>query len=135
MIPRTTTGSTLTAMAAALLLTACAGASYDRPSEAHGQSPVQVEVTNNNWLDMTVYAVRGSMRVRLGTVTTGERERFKLPRSVNVAAGELSLLADPIGSGQKYQSQPLIVEPGARVTWSLENQLALSSFSVQSMRR
>ncbi|MBW3534699.1 MAG: hypothetical protein KY453_05700 [Gemmatimonadetes bacterium] len=95
---------------------------------------VQVEVTNNNWMDMTVHAVRGGTRVRLGTVTTGSSQRFDLPRSLNARAGDLHLVADPIGSQRMHQSRPIMVEPGGLVRWSLENHLALSSFSV-AMRR
>ena len=128
------TRGTLAALAAATLLTACGTARYEAPpSNAYDRS-VQVEVTNNNWMDMTVYAMRGSMRVRLGTVTTGSVERFDLPRSVNVQSGELRLVADPIGSQREYSSHPIVVEPGARITWSLENHLALSSFSVRARR-
>lgn len=129
-----TTRPCLAVLAAATLLTGCSSARYASYGGAGGDRPIEVEVTNNNWMDMTVYAMRGSARFRLGTVTTGETRRFDLPRVMNVNAGEMRLMADPVGSQREYQSQPVIVEPGTRVRWSLENHLALSSFSVMSMR-
>lgn len=127
---------TLAILAAATLLTACSSARYATPSErGDADRTVEVEVTNNNWLDMTVHAVSGGTRVRLGTVTTGTRQRFDLPRILNVRSTELRLSADPVGSTRTYHSRPILVEPGSRVQWSLENHLALSSFSVVSLRR
>jgi len=40
------------------------------------QQTLQLEVTNHNWMDVTVYAVTSSQRVRMGTVTSGRTERF-----------------------------------------------------------
>lgn len=120
------------ALAASTLLTACSSARYASPSHSAYDDTVQVEVTNHNWMDMNVYALRGGTRIRLGTVTTGTTQRFKLPSVLNVHVGDLRLMADPIGSGQQFHSDPILVEPGTRLRWSLENQLALSSFMVVS---
>ncbi len=127
------TRATLTAIAASVLLSACAtaGATYRAPHGANReQDQVQVAVTNNNWMDMDVYALRGSARQFLGTVTSMTSRLFTVPKALNVTNSDLRLMADPIGSPSQYVSDPIIVEPGSRIVWSLENQLTLSSYRV-----
>jgi len=59
----------------ALLTSACSSATYPTGDSAARQT-LQLEVTNHNWMDVTVYAVTSSQRVRMGTVTSGRTERF-----------------------------------------------------------
>ena len=120
-------------LAAMMALSACASpARY--PGEngtTEKERTVAVEVTNHNWMDVVVYAVSSAgNRVRLGSVTTGLDQRFKLPRSLNVMSGNFYLEARPVGSGEVYNSGPILANPGARVIWSIENQLGLSSYRV-----
>jgi hypothetical protein len=89
-----------------------------------------IEVQNNNWADIVVYAVRNGMRTRLGMVTSMTRERFALPASVFASTGDVQLLADPIGGGRPYLFPPVTVQQGQRVELRLENHLPLSSLSV-----
>src|SRR5690606_8283601 len=60
----------------------------------------QVEVTNQNWSDVVVYAVRLNQPVRLGMVTSMSVERFKLPRSTASSGDHIRLMISPIGSSQ-----------------------------------
>jgi hypothetical protein len=89
-----------------------------------------IEVQNNNWADIVVYAVRNGMRMRLGMVTSMSRERFSLPASVFASSGDVQLLADPIGGATPYLFPPVMVHQGQRVEVRLENHLPLSSVSV-----
>jgi hypothetical protein len=89
-----------------------------------------IEVQNNNWADIVVYAVRNGMRMRLGMVTSMGRERFPLPASVFASSGDVQLLADPIGGATPYLFPPVTVHQGQRVELRLENHLPLSSLSV-----
>jgi hypothetical protein len=41
------------------------------------------------------------------------------------------LMADPIGSTRVFTSPPLLIAPGQRAEWRLENSLALSSFWIR----
>src|SRR5512138_2876108 len=59
---------------------------------------ITISVSNSNPLDMTVYAVNQSMRIRLGTVSTASTQRFTLSLHQISPTGELQLLADPVGS-------------------------------------
>ena len=49
---------------------------------------------------------------------------------MNTLSGEFYLEARPIGSNEVYRSQSMVVTPGARVLWSVENELLLSSYRI-----
>ncbi len=122
------------AMAATITVgaVACSSAgTMDRPANAlAGEVEATVEVTNNNWADMVVYAQRNGVRVRLGTVTSMTTQAFDLPLPLLSGSGELFFVADPIGSDRAYRSPVVMVGRGQRVEFLLENNLALSSLSV-----
>lgn len=119
------------ALGLALAITGCASAAYDTPANAAtGDGAATVVVQNNNWSDMTVYALRNGVRMRLGMVVSMGAERFTLPRMLMSGAGEFRLIADPIGSSEAFRTPPLMVAPGQRVELTLQNSLALSTSSV-----
>ncbi len=89
-----------------------------------------VRVTNNNWSTMAVYVVRLGMRTRIGTVESMRTEVLRVPRPLVSAAGDIRLLADPIGSTNRYLTPIIQVSPGQRIDFKVENQLTLSSVSV-----
>lgn len=97
---------------------------------ADGDERVTVRVENHNWADVNVFAIRGGMRVRLGTVTTASTERFRLPSSFTMASNDLVLVADPIGSRFSYTSPPIMVMPGEQILWRVENNMNHSSLRV-----
>ena len=122
------------ALAVSLLLSACASNARYATEDYRDSGAIAVEVSNNNWMDVVVYAVSYGNRVRLGNVTTGLDQRFKLPTSMTVQAGSFHLEAHPVGSGEIYRSDPIMVSPGNRVIWSLENQLGLSSYRIAAAK-
>ena len=119
------------ALAAMTLLAACAQAPRYATGEAK-PAQVAVEVTNNNWMDVVIYAVSGGNRVRLGSVTTGMQQRFRIPMSLGATSGDFRLEAHPMGSAEVFASDRIVVQPGTRILWSLENQLGLSSYRLAS---
>jgi predicted acyl esterase len=93
---------------------------------------VTISVSNSNPLDMTVYAVNQSMRIRLGTVSTASTQRFTLQLHQISPTGELQLLADPVGSRRTYTSEPIHVFAGQAVEWVLQADLRQSSLTIRS---
>ena len=93
---------------------------------------ITIRVSNNNPLDMTVYAVNQSMRIRLGTVTTASTQRFEVSLHQVSPTGELQLLADPIGSRRTMRSESIHVSPGQVVEWILQVDLRQSSLTIRS---
>jgi hypothetical protein len=86
-------------------------------------------VTNNNWLDVGLYAVRGGSRERLGIVRSFETQAFELPPHFLAASG-LRLYVDLIGSRQSYQTDRIPVSPGQLIELVVQERLAQSHYSV-----
>lgn len=128
-------------LSAAVLGGACApaapgGAESLAPELGIGVSgaPPTVRVTNNNWSNMTVYAVRGSTRLRLGMVTSMATQVFRLPAALANGAGGVRLLADAIGGNEQFLTPAVQVSRGEEVKLEIHNQLQISSVSVWGQR-
>ena len=93
---------------------------------------ITIRVSNNNSLDINVYAVNQSMRIRLGTVTTASTQRFEVSLHQISPTGELQLLADPIGSRRTMRSEAIHVSAGQVVEWTLQADLRQSSLTIRS---
>jgi len=124
-------------LAALLLLTACAdtgGRPIATSREEPGPPPPasSVRATNHNWSLVIVYVLLDGRSVRLGQVETGRTLTFTLPASVQTAT-EVELLADPFTSNLEYRTGPLLIEPGAQIELVVENDLALSHASLESI--
>jgi predicted acyl esterase len=92
---------------------------------------ITISVSNNNPLDVTVYAVNQSMRVRLGTVNTATTQRFTVFLHQVSPTGDLQLLADPVGSRRTLTSETIHVSSGQAVEWVLQADLRQSSLSIR----
>ncbi len=109
-------------------------------SEERSETPAAVlerttvQVNNDNWHDITVYAIRSGYRRRLGTVTSFTSRVFTLPPAFLIHSGGLRLIADPIGSRGSHVSEPLFVNAGDVVEWRLRNNLGLSDVFVYRFR-
>jgi hypothetical protein len=115
----------MTLAAAGMVAGGCASA--DRAPGEDRVPDVLVQVSNNHWSDVRVYAVVASgARQRLGLVNSFTEQTFRLPRHMLAVRG-LRLEADPVGSSRTHTSPQLQVPPGGRVVWELENSLPLSS--------
>ena len=91
--------------------------------------PVTLLIENRNWADITIYAIRGGSRVRLGTVTSMNSAEFVIPAEV-AGSGNIRLLADPVGSTQTFLSEPVVVGPGEQIEWRLAQNLRQSALYV-----
>src|SRR6185312_16327144 len=58
------------------------------------KSTATLYVQNDNWMDIVVYAVRGSSRFRMGQVSSLQSAVFELPSAVIGASGSVYILAD-----------------------------------------
>ena len=113
-----------------LLLTACApGRTLDKGSVLRGR-PTSVEVTNNNWADVAVYALRDGSRQRLGMVVSMGTTVLRIPPVMVAGGNQLQLLVDPIGSSQVHVTEPFLLDVGQRVELRVQNHLATSSVSI-----
>lgn len=132
------TSRVLGAAALAALLVAAAGCGAfsrgpdDGPSRTtYDDNPVTLEVDNRAWTTMHVYVIAGGQWESLGQVTSQSTEVYELSASMMGVRDEIRLAADPIGSTRAFFSDPVLVRPGDRVAWTLQNNLALSSVMVR----
>ena len=119
------------ALAAVVTVGACAGAPQQTGDVTGFEERTILTVENNNWADMTMYLVRDGVRARLGHVTSMGRGRFVVPAPLLSGAAHVRIMADPIGSSQYWMSQPIMITPGAQVSFRLENNVQLSSFMIR----
>lgn len=100
------------------------------PARATVAAPVPLVVENHNRANVVLYAYRGSLRQRLGTVTAGATQQFVIPAHVAGDAGGFVLVADPIGGDPPGRTDVLHVYAGQRLVWTLESNLARSAIGI-----
>lgn len=114
----------------ALAGSACGSAFQQEENAVQPNRGTTVRVENNNWSDMRIYLVRSGIRTRLGYVSSMTEASLDVSDTMVGGAGEVRLMAAPIGSLQRFYSDPLHVSPGQMVEWRLENNLPLSSIRI-----
>jgi hypothetical protein len=93
-------------------------------------TPVPVQIENHFMGDVTIYLVRGSLRQRLGMVTALGSAEYSFPWRWLSQSGGSRLLAYPIAGARAQLSEPLILQPGQWIKWTLEADLDRSSMAV-----
>jgi hypothetical protein len=91
---------------------------------------VPVEVENHYMGDVTIYLVRGSLRQRLGMVSALGTAEYSFPWRWLSQSGSSRLMAYPVAGARAHLSEPLIVQPGQWIKWTLEADLGRSSMAV-----
>src|SRR2546423_271607 len=81
--------------------------------------PTIVEVDNQGFLDMTVYAMRSSERIRLGIATGNGKTNLNVPSILVSGLTPLRFVADPIGGARASVSQEITVAPGDTVVLTI----------------
>lgn len=109
-------------------LGACSGNEEDGVPEP--ELPVQVHVTNQNWHEIVVFAIRGSSRYRLGSVRTDETRVFDVHPGLLDPGRTLMLMADPIGARKNVATPQLVIGHGQSAYWRVTNDLDLSNAQV-----
>jgi hypothetical protein len=114
---------------ALLLLAACAPAAKNGMAIAPSRD-VYVTVENQNWLDVSIYALRGVSRTRIGQVSGNGSARLKIPSGV-IVAGQVRLLADAIGSNEQFVTDVIAVDPDQGVQLMVAPSMRMSSYAVR----
>jgi hypothetical protein len=81
--------------------------------------PTVVEVDNQGFQDMDVYAVRSGQRWRLGLATGSSKTKLTIPRTMVNGLTPLRFVADPIGGRRASVSQEISVAPGDTVVMTI----------------
>ena len=101
-----------------LAVPACAGIGGGPPNP-DANLPAVVQVDNQGFTDMTVYALRSSQRIRLGTATGSSKTNFTIPPGIVSGLTPLRFIADPIGGRRNSVSQEITVAPGDTVVLTI----------------
>jgi hypothetical protein len=91
---------------------------------------ITVSVQNHNWQDVDVFAVNGSQRVRLGSVTTANTGVFVLPSSL-MFAPDLRILVHPLASPRDFLSPRISASPGDVIQVTVVNAIAQTSVTIR----
>lgn len=97
-----------------LALSGCAGRKNRGPA-APDAARTTVRVENQNFLDMNVYVLNGTQRVRLGNVAGVSTRVFTIPANLVFGISVLRFQADPVGSSRAPISQEISVRSGDQV--------------------
>ena len=110
----------LSLLAFALILSGCGGGNagtrnpFDPnaiPGSSSAEEPIQIDVQNSNFNDVTIWAIRSGQRIRLGRVTGKTDQRFRIGWN---PALPIYFTIDEVG-GRGCRTNMLSVEPNARV--------------------
>ena len=116
---------------ASLMIGTAACSPHHRSAAVPPPEPVELTVNNSNYLDVDVFAVRGTSRGRVGSVTGLSTATFHVPVAYT-PDGNLQLLVDPIGSSSTYMTDKIAVGPGVHVELTVTAVLRMSSYAVWS---
>jgi hypothetical protein len=101
-------------------MAACGGHQSDVSPQPEDQTTVEVQ--NQGFNDMVIYALDGTQRIRLGTVTGNSTRTFTIPEHLAGRGGTLRFLADPIGGSRSPVSEEMNVQPGDHVSITIPPQ-------------
>jgi hypothetical protein len=119
----------LVTITSAAALAACAPAT-EHAGLGAPESRTTLVVDNDNIAEVVIYALRGNLRSRIGSVRGLSTGRFTVHDVMLGGQGDLRLLADPVGSTKTYTSPVIHVVPGAEVELQVRQNLKISTFSV-----
>lgn len=108
-------------LALALVLLGAAGCktlSRGSGTSDHNQ-PTVLQVDNQGFIDMDVFTLRSSQRVRLGTAPGAGKSTFTIPSTLINGLTPLRFIADPIGGRRASVSQEITVAPGDTVVMTI----------------
>jgi hypothetical protein len=78
-------------------------------------APTTLQVDNQGFVDMTIYAVRSVQRIRLGTAPGNRKTDLTIPPALLGGLTTLRFIADPIGGARPSVSEQITVAPGDTV--------------------
>lgn len=100
----------------ALVHTGCGGGTRNPQTSADPMEKTYAMVTNQGFLDINLYIVRGSTRTKIGHVPGNSSARLEIPRTYVNPGLPVRFLADPVGSNRTPYSMEIAIFPGETVT-------------------
>lgn len=107
--------SVLALTLSALVMAGCGGGN-DPKTAAEPAEKTYAMVTNQGFLDINLYIMRGSARTKLGHVPGNSSVRLEIPRTFVNPGLPVRFMADPVGSNRTPYSMEIPIFPGETVT-------------------
>lgn len=105
-------------------LAACAW--MGEPVNSDPEDCVKVIVENHSFTDLNLYVERDGWTFRLGTVMSMQSSPFRLTHRMIGGATSYRLVADPIGSLNRFYTPSIKVERDTKTYWMIEPRSWLS---------
>jgi hypothetical protein len=102
------------------LVAACAGRAS--PADTSPDGPAMLQVQNQSFADMVIYAINGGQRIRLGLATGNSTKSFTVPTYLVRSGSVLRFMADPVGGDRTPISEEMTMQPGEVVTLTIPPQ-------------
>ena len=115
-------------LGAAALVAACASGTNRGPSKLEPKE-ISLTVSNQNWLDVDSFGIRGTSRYRLGEVGGNASATLGIPTHL-IVHGAVQLMADPVGSDDIYVSEMITVTPDQTVELTVAPRIRMSTYAV-----
>ena len=103
-----------------ILLAACGGRVCR--TARRSQAAAQLQVENQGFSDMVIYAVSGGQRVRLGLATGHSTRLFTIPEISRPRRADAPVPGRPRGGNRTPVSEEMTVQPGDLVTITIPPQ-------------
>jgi hypothetical protein len=113
----------------AVLSTAACSRSNELGGEIAPANAVVVHVSNQNFLDMDVYAVSAGLATRIGTVTGNSSRDFVIDASMTNQ--DFRIVASPIGGNGRASTGTIAVSAGQTVDFTIGSILRNSTVFVR----
>lgn len=120
-----------------LVVGACSTAG--RPAPVTGQDAtdreadrtIRVVVRNESEWTLRVYALVGTSQHYLGSLQGFSRKVFELPEGASRSTADFRLAARATGPVQNYHSNPVIVERGDTVRWTVRRSFSQTRATIE----
>lgn len=113
------------AMLSLLVCTSCA--TYVSSAGSYAEPNGELVVDNRGWETVTVFAVRGPVAVRIGSVDGMSTRTFALTPAIVGPAGMMQLKGLRRTSGEEFISTAFDMAPGTQTHWTIESNARLST--------
>lgn len=113
------------ALLTVLMLCGCATTNTTMGTK-NERDAIVVHVENYNWGNAVVYVMRGSSKIRIGSVNTGQRQELYVP-SAYVVMGSLQFYVRFIGARYTLITEPIAIYPGQHANLVIRNYLPSST--------
>jgi hypothetical protein len=95
--------------------------------ESVAVGPVQVSVDNQSQFNVTVYAVRATLRQRVGEAAPSSRSTLAVPASFTDDRGGFSLQVRVVGGSAQYVSDSFTPQHGDRLLLTVQSRIVNST--------